>query len=583
MSMYNVYREKLPRSSHNIGKARYFDMDMGILTPFYIRELYPGDSVKISNSVFIETRTLKVPLKNRVRFRQYWFFSPYRVMWKNWEKFIFGGKTGDYTASFPYWAYPTSGNDGVNQMNKKSLWSMLGFPQVNSITATECKNFSERLKVSAMPFAAYQMIYKDWFRDENLSADEWDFENAGSAWLKDGANYYVHNEDGTQLTFSLNIPRHAPWSRTYFTAALPFRQRGTANRVPLSGSAFLSHLQITGDQEVIKIGDVQYQRLQQLSNATLHTQYFPTGARGTGSGGQLFVNAGEATAVSSVANNYATSDGKINVKMGISGSDLQGFTITELRLLAKLQQFAEINARFGFRYIEGLRGHFGVSPTDARLDRPEFICGSSQDVIVSEVLQTSGTTSDGTPLATPAGRGVSASGGRLGSYFAEEHGILMGICSIMPEQIYTQGVPRMWTRRTKEEFFSPEFNGLSEQEIRTKELYATPDMTEDELNSVFGFVPAWEELRHDTAFANGSLRDPNNQDIYAWTMARHFTSIPTLSETFVMGDQSNANGGIRTDAFATGNTTPPFFVSINNRIRLLSTVSKTGTPGITRI
>lgn len=579
MSMYNVYRDKLPRSSHNIGKARYFDMDMGVLTPFYIREMYPGDSVKISNSVFIETRTLKVPLKNRIRFRQYWFFVPYRLMWKNWEKFIFGGKTGDFTASFPYVsAYSSGSSSNSTILGKRALWSMLGFPQYNSLTQGDIHDFLERLKVSAMPFAAYQMIYKDWFRDENLSADEWDFENAGQAWLADGANSTAKNEDGQSTTINLFQVRHAPWSRTYFTAALPFRQRGTANRVPLSGSAFLSSFVSDDGGASYYLTPITYRTVED-SNAD-NRFVVPAST----SSGQTIGKSLQTGIAYSVDSGEAYTPGQSQYRaLGIAGSDLQGFTITELRLLAKLQQFAEINARFGFRYIEGLRGHFGVSPTDARLDRPEFVCGSSQDVIVSEVLQTSGTTDGGTPLATPAGRGVSASGGRLGSYFAEEHGILMAICSIMPEQIYTQGVPRMWTRRTKEEFFSPEFNGLSEQEIRTKEIYATPTMTEDQLNTVFGFVPAWEELRHDTAFANGSLRDSSNQDIYAWTMARHFSSIPTLSEAFVMGNQDNANGGIRTDAFATGNTTPPFFVSINNRIRLLSTVSKSGTPGITRI
>ena len=578
MSMYNVYRDKLPRSSHNIGKPRYFDMDMGILTPFYIRELYPGDSVKISNSVFIETRTLKVPLKNRIRFRQYWFFVPYRLMWKNWEKFIFGGKSGDFTADFPYMlAYSSGGDSSSTLLNKKSLWSMLGFPQFNSLSQTNIRDFLDKLKVSAMPFAAYQMIYKDWFRDENLSGDYWDFENAGQAWLADGANIYARNEDGSSTPINLFTVRHAPWSRTYFTAALPFRQRGTANRVPLSGSAFLKSFISEDSGQTYTVTPITYRTIE---NSDGTNRFVSPAATSVGQTIGQSLQTGIA---------YSTSDGAFTPggsqyrALGIDGSDLQGFTITELRLLAKLQQFAEINARFGFRYIEGLRGHFGVSPNDSRLDRPEFICGSSQDVIVAEVLQTSATTDGGTPLATPAGRGVSASGGRLGSYFAQEHGILMGICSIMPEQIYTQGVPRMWTRRTKEEFFSPEFNGLSEQEIRTKEIYATPDMTLEQLNSVLGFVPAWEELRHDTAFANGSLRDPDNQDIYAWTMARHFNSIPTLSENFVMGSQDNENGGIRTDAFATGNATPPFFVSINNKIRLLSTVSKSGTPGITRI
>lgn len=616
MSLHNVYRERLPRHSHNMSERRYFDMPMGVMVPFYCHELYPGDKVSISSRAFLETRTLNSPLKNGIRFREYWFFIPRRLMWKNWEKFIFGGKDGDYTAVPPYLTSPSSGN--VVAKNHQyygicSLYDYLGFPVVadGQKTLADVHDFMEKVKIDAMPFAAYQMIFKDWFRNENFSDDSWDFENNGQAWLKDGANTVIQGEDGVQITATAEVNgqnslwalRHAPWSRTYFTAALPFRQRGTVNRVPLSGSAFLR-------AGVVRNGVVPDMQTAEIVANAVNSVVRDTGAApsyvgdsvvpiekigGLASGVNISDGGGLYEQPSRPAWQYrdvSAPSSSPYTYFGINGADLQGFTITELRLLAKLQEFAEINARFGFRYLEGLRGHFGVSPTDARLDRPEFIGGMSQDVVVNEVLQTSETSS--TPLGTPAGRGVSASGSRIGSYYAEEHGLLMGICSIMPEQIYSQGIPREFTRHTKEEFFSPEFNGLSEQEIREKEIYADASMSADDLDTVFGFVPSWEELRHGKTMVTGNLRNPSAADLFSWTMARYFTKKPTLGNSFLYGYQYSDygsselptlenDGGIRTDAWTTGRLANPFFVSIASRVRKISTVSASGVPGITRI
>lgn len=598
MSLHNVYREPLPRHSHNMSERRYMDIPMGTLVPFYCHELYPGDKVYISSRALLETRTLSAPLKSNIRFREYWFFVPRRLMWKNWEKFIFGGKSGDYTAEPPYiemWSETGGSTVPVNSMltGVGSLWDYFGFPLVIGVSESSAHAAVSRYKVDAMPFVAYQMIFKDWFRDENFSDDSWDFENNGSAWLHDGGNNAIRGEDGLVIVHDFSVIngsnrlyalRHPQWSRTYFTAALPFRQRGTANRVPLSGTAFLNGYQVNNGSVVTRYGDDEMGRVN-VNNA--RGGIMPSlmiGGVGDGYSFPDFTKTSD--------NIFRTKELDDSVQFGIEGSDLQGFTITELRLLAKLQQFAEINARFGFRYLEGLRGHFGVSPSDGRLDRPEFIGGMSQDVVVSEIMQTSET--GNTPLGTPAGRGISAGGSRIGSYYAEEHGILMGICSIMPEQIYTQGIPREWTRRTKEEFFAPEFNGLSEQEIRTKEVYAAPGMTDDQLDTVFGFVPAWEELRHGKTMAVGNLRNPEAADLFSWTMARYFDSVPTLNSEFKYAYQysdygshehadMSTKGGIRTDAWTTGKLANPFFVSIASKVRKISTVSASGVPGITRI
>ena len=400
MSLHNVYRQRLPRHSHNISERRYFDMKMGLLVPFYCHEMYPGDKVKIGSNVVIESRTLDAPLKNNIRFREYWFFVPRRLMWKNWEKFIFGGKTGDYTADYPYLLYNSTSTttQAGGFLKPCGLWDYLGFPlpdksyDSNYITQKEAHDFTEALKIDAMPFAAYCMIYKDWFRNENFSHDSWDFENAGNAWLSDGPNYVIKDEDGNNITQTSDINGgntlaylyHAPWSKTYFTAALPFRQRGTANRVPLHGTAFLKYGTVDTDGNFVSAGNTIAKKLsgQQYTTSefeTVNTTVYPSDSDNDG----LFMLSSNNISSRLYLENESTR------AFGIDGSELQGFTITELRLLAKLQEFAEINARFGFRYIEGLRGHFGVSPTDARLDRPEFIGGMHQDVVVSEILQVS--------------------------------------------------------------------------------------------------------------------------------------------------------------------------------------------------
>ena len=277
--------------------------------------------------------------------------------------------------------------------------------------------------------------------------------------------------------------------KSYFTASLPWQQRGTPPALPISGTtkAIWPGVDATHAPFTLQ-GDM----------ATGPVVYKPR---------------------------FGDTKGLLEANT-IDLSTASTFNITDLRLAFQIQKWMERNARAGARYTESLQAHFGVSPRDERLQRPEYIGGSKSPVIISEVLQTS--SSDATsPQGNMAGHGVSASATFCGKYRATEHGLIIGIMSIMPRTMYQQGHDRQWLRKTRYDFYTPEFANLSEQAILNCELYTTAvDATN---KGIFGYQGRYDEMRTKKNMVCGQMRDTFDY----WHLGRIFSTQPGLNSSFL--------------------------------------------------
>nr|WAE43497.1 MAG: major capsid protein [Microviridae sp.] len=319
------------------------------------------------------------------------------------------------------------------------------------------------------PRRAYNTVYNEYYRDETLQ---------------------------TAIAMTSEVILNRSWEKDYFTSSLPWQQRGTAPALPISGTTsavFPSSLFVnasTGSKQPVSVTDT-----------SSDTHLYAYGA-------------------SAVVNLYnAFNDNIVNFGSATT------FNISDLRLAFQVQKWLERNARAGVRYTEFLRSHFGVAPRDERLQRPEYIGGSKASVVVSEVLQTSQTGT--TPQGTMAGHGLSVDKSYCGSYKVQEYGLIIGIMSVMPRSSYSQGINRQWSRKTKYDFYFPEFANLSEQAILRQELYATTVLAEN--NTIFGYQGRYDELRTKQTIFSADMRDT----FAYWHLGRIFSSAPLLNSTFI--------------------------------------------------
>ena len=376
----------------------------------------------------------------------------------------------------PWEAFITGGSDGQNTTplpqwgpsakDIGSLWDYLGYPTGVAIPSAN--------QPMAFPKMAYAKIYNEYYRDETLQAE---------------ADLYQGN--------ILN----RNWEKDYFTSALPWQQRGIAPALPISGTTsavwqannFL--YDVTDTTNVPPMG---------FANALAgHEAHFKTTQGQSAANARSFMN-----------------DNVVDL------SSATTFNVADLRLAFQIQKFMERNARAGVRYTEFLRSHFGVSPRDDRLQRPEYIGGSKAPVIVSEVLQTASTDAT-SPQGNMAGHGISVNSSFCGKYRATEFGLIMGMLSVMPRSMYQQGIDRSWTRKTRYDFYFPEFANLSEQAITNLELYATADQATND--TIFGYQGRFDEMRTKRNMVCGQMRELFDY----WHLGRKFSSSPTLSSSFI--------------------------------------------------
>lgn len=485
-ALTSVIKKRQKRSNFNLSHDVKMSLDMGNVIPCYLQEVIPGDVTKIHTSQMLRLAPLISPVMHKINVYIEFFFVPNRILWDGWEEYITGSKNGKQTPVDQLPAMPKvlPWNDGLMQTGPSTLMDYLGLPPSETFASGEEPSFLTA--VNALPFAAYHRIWDEYYRDQNLQDSIYDvgeFKNYNK--LFDG----LQPDDEMQLLSGINARN---WQHDYFTSCLPFAQKGDPVTIPID-------IQALQDPAQIKSSD--------------------TGLPITGN-----LNADSGTGFLNNGAEYAYVDQNFE----------NTTTINDLRAAMQLQAWLETNARGGSRYFESIYAHFGLKSPDSRLDRPEFIGSHRSNMIISEVLQTSSPQGENdTPQGTQSGHGQNVSQSRNFKHYAQEHGYIMGMISVLPRTAYMQGIDRHWNKYlSRFDYYYPEFAHIGEQEVRNIEIYAGGNASE--ATETFGYMPRYAEYKFANSRVSGDFRDT----LKYWHMARDFGSKPNLNASFIAADPS---------------------------------------------
>lgn len=423
MSIFErVPKARVPKSTFDLSHSRKLSMRMGELVPVLVQEVVPGDKFNISTESMIRLAPMIAPVMHRMNSTIHYFFVPNRILWDDWEDFITG---------VPGLVTPVAPLPGLIV---GSLGDHMGLP---------CIAQNEEIEVNMLPFRAYQKIYNDYYRDQNLEEE-------------------VAYPDEDLISSSCFF---RAWEKDYFTSALTSPQKGE----PVSIEGKLNYLQAT--------------RVKTITGGTPESD------------------------ADILTNDTPGFDGSKLTRVGsdlvrLENVDSVSIEVEELRQATRLQRWLERNARSGNRYFEHLLAHWGVRSKDARLQRAEYLGGGKTPVVISEVPNMTGTST--APQGTLAGNGLSVGRSNRASKFVEEHGYIIAIMSVIPETAYFQGVPRHFDRKINLDYYYPEFAQLGEQEIKNQEIYGSGTVAQNE--GTFGYQSRYAEYKYNQNTVHGHFK-----------------------------------------------------------------------------
>lgn len=472
------------RSTFDLSHEKRVSSRIGKLTPVFITETIPNDTFYGSTEVLVKLAPMIAPIYHRLNLYVHYFFVPNRLLWKDWETFITGGRLGNEVTTPPVppkFHMQTVLSLGENLFQLGSISDYLGIPLIND---SQSAAYNNRF-VDAMPFGAIYKCYMDYYRDRNYVPD----------------TTHLPMNSGENAAFPLLRIRYRCWQHDYFTSSLPFTQRGQEVLMPLQGSGQVTYTPLSE----WKYGDG--------TDAG-------TGAIYSNSGGAQLGNPGPGVRIENID------------EITIENSEV---SINDLRRAVALQSWLERNALGGSRYPETIMAHFGRKSSDARLQRAEYLGGGKAVIKVDEVMTTAYSedgSSETVPPANPSGKASAYANTNKFSYNCEEHGFIVGILSVMPTSSYMQGMPRMFQQRnTFLEYPWPSFAHLGEQEVYEYELYADASTLQPNRadNPLFGYQSRYADWKFIQSSTHGDFR--TSLDI--WHLTRKFSDNPVLGEKFV--------------------------------------------------
>jgi len=520
-----IPRPDVPRSAFRIESGHKTTFDSGYLVPIYVDEVLPGDQFNLKMTAFARMATPIFPLMDNAYMDTFFFFVPNRLVWDNFQRFM-GERDPDPDSSIDYIIPQVVTPKGGYPAN--SVQDYMGLPTVGQIPP------NNTVSHSALFNRAYNLIWNEWFRDENL-------QKSVPVPRGDGPDNH------TDYTLLRRGKRH-----DYFTSCLPWPQKGDSPLVPLGGYAAIEPIPGVSEITTADLNSVRYKNASAFKG-NLH--------KTLGAGDVPIIATGAPEAATSIYLNVPATN--FSNALHANLSEIAAFTVNELRLSVQMQKMLERDARGGTRYTEIIRSHFGVTSPDARLQRPEYLGGGSTEVNVSPIAQTSET--DGTPLGTLAAVGTAVSREHGFTTAFTEHGMIIGLAAVRADLSYQQGLRRMWSRRTRYDFYFPVFAHLGEQPVLNKEIYVTGDKDSDD--AVFGYQERWAEYRYHPSQITGLFRSTTAGTIDGWHLAQRFTNTPTLNSTFIqdappfdrvlaVGDEANGKQFIFDAIFSVKATRP---------------------------
>lgn len=502
-------------------------LDSGYLIPFFVDEVLPGDTFKLRVNAFVRMNTLIAPFMDNVFMDTFFFFVPTRLVWDNWQRFCGEQKNPGDSTDF---LIPSL--SGTNTFTNGSIFDYMGLPTGVALDPANTP-------INALPFRAYNLIYNEWFRDENLI-------DSISVLTTDGP------DPVTNYTLRKRAKRH-----DYFTSALPWPQKGPSVEVGLTGNAPVRGFG-EGNNWIYGSGNLptgftggigsQYNGLDESTtlyvwgNNEMFT-YDNNGNTMLYNGNGSYGNKPIGMQDSSAESNIHPATGIFGKEFSFNGpltpsnpdsvyADLSGvsaITINDLRQAFQIQKFYEKWARGGSRYTETLRVMFNVISPDARLQRPEYLGGTHSRVNVVPTAQTSSTDAV-SPQSNLSAFGVLGDSAHGFNKSFVEHGYVIGLVCLRADITYQQGLNRMWSRRQLFDFYWPTLAHLGEQVVYNKEIYAQG--TADD-NGVFGYQERYAEYRYKPSMITGKLRSTDAQTLDVWHLAQKFDTLPKLNKDFI--------------------------------------------------
>jgi len=468
-----VPQANITRSSFDRSCGYKTTFNSSFLIPFYVDEALPGDSFKLNATLFARLSTPLKPIMDNMRISSFFFSVPNRLIWDNWQRFQ--GEQDDPEDSIDFLVPRLTGAPIL----AGSVYDYMGIPPGTD---------PEQVTLSALPLRAMNLIYNEWFRDQNLQD-----------------SVTVKKDDTADPITNYDLLRRGK-RHDYFTSCLPSPQKSDAITIPIGGSA-----PVTLNSDVVnavELGLVVTNQAQH-GNSTFNDGIVSLGAQET-----------------PINQNYLIAD-----TTGVADlTQATAVTINALRESFAIQRIFEKDMRSGSRYIEIVKSHFGVTSPDLRATRPEYLGGTSTPLNVQPVASTYA--GQDQPQGQLAGVGTAQGSGHGFTKSFTEHCTILGFLSVNADLTYQQGLNRMWSRQTRFDFYMPAFQTLGEQAVLNKEIYISNNPDVD--NEVFGYNEAFADYRYKPSQVTGKFRSSDPQTLDIWHLAQNFANLPVLGSEFIV-------------------------------------------------